>query len=385
MTAPTNKHHYFIGLMSGTSMDGIDAVLVDFADNKSQLVASHTVDIPQHILNQLHRLCSPNTDEINIMGRMDRAMGLLFAQAVNELLAKAKIDKTDIIAIGSHGQTIRHMPNLEHGFTLQIGDPETIAVETGINVIADFRRKDVALGGQGAPLVPAFHHAMFADNKAPRVILNIGGIANITYLPNSSGSQSDNAVQNSDEQVIGFDTGPGNTLMDAFILQEQQLPFDESGKWAASGTTDDDFLQHLLSHPYFAMTYPKSTGRELFNQAWLEQQKANFSHLNLADIQSTLLDLTCHSIANDINSLSDKGNVFVCGGGAFNKTLMERLSLLLPNWTLSTTSNIGMDPKWVEGIAFAWLAMRNHHGLSGNLPVVTGASRFAVLGSLYRA
>ncbi|MCL1067264.1 anhydro-N-acetylmuramic acid kinase [Shewanella olleyana] len=373
MTASKNKPHYFIGLMSGTSMDGVDAVLVDFSDNQTHLIASHTVDIPQHILHQLHRLCSPNTDEINTMGRMDRAMGLLFAQAVNELIAKAQIDKADIVAIGSHGQTIRHMPNLEHGFTLQIGDPETIAVETGINVIADFRRKDVALGGQGAPLVPAFHQAMFAQSNTPRVILNIGGIANITYLPGQS------------EQVIGFDTGPGNTLMDAFILQEKQLAFDESGQWAASGKTDEDFLKHLLSHPYFAMTYPKSTGRELFNQAWLEQQKADFSYLSLADIQSTLLDLTCHSIANDINKLTDKGDVFVCGGGALNNTLMERLSLLMPTLSLSTTTDIGMDPKWVEGIAFAWLAMRNHHGLSGNLPVVTGASRFAVLGSLYHA
>ncbi|MCC4831240.1 anhydro-N-acetylmuramic acid kinase [Shewanella sp. 1_MG-2023] len=373
MTISHHQPQYFIGLMSGTSMDGVDAVLVDFSDNKSHLIASHSIEIPEHLLIQLHRLCTPNTDEINIMGRMDRAMGLLFAQAVNELLAKTALDKTDIIAIGSHGQTIRHMPNLEHGFTLQIGDPETIAVETGINVIADFRRKDLALGGQGAPLVPAFHQAMFARNNYPRVILNIGGIANITYLPGDS------------DQVIGFDTGPGNTLMDAFILQEQLLPFDESGQWAASGTTDNDFLQHLLSHPYFAMAYPKSTGRELFNQAWLEQQKANFSHLSLADIQSTLLDLTCHSIANDINRLTDSGSVFVCGGGALNKTLMQRLNLLLPNLALSTTSAIGMDPKWVEGIAFAWLAMRNHHGLSGNLPVVTGASRFAVLGSFYQA
>ena len=373
MTTSHSQPHYFIGLMSGTSMDGVDAVLVDFSEQKSLLIASHTVDIPEHILTQLHRLCSPNTDEINIMGRMDRAMGLLFAQAVNELIEKAQVAKEDIIAIGSHGQTIRHMPNLEHGFTLQIGDPDTIAVETGIKVIADFRRKDVALGGQGAPLVPAFHQAMFSKSHAPRVILNIGGIANITYLPGDS------------ERVIGFDTGPGNTLMDAFILQERQLAYDESGNWAASGKTDDDFLNHLLSHPYFAMPYPKSTGRELFNQAWLQQQKANFSHLSLADIQSTLLDVTCHSIANEINNLTEHGDVFVCGGGALNETLMSRLGLLMPNLSLSTTSDIGMDPKWVEGIAFAWLAMRNQSGLSGNLPVVTGASRFAVLGSVHSA
>ncbi|WP_144210230.1 anhydro-N-acetylmuramic acid kinase [Shewanella donghaensis] len=364
---------YFIGLMSGTSMDGVDAVLVEFQDNQTKLIASHTIEIPEHVLSQLHRLCSPNSDEINIMGRMDRSMGLLFAKAVNELLTIADIDKSAVIAIGSHGQTIRHMPNLEHGFTLQIGDPETIAVETGINVIADFRRKDIALGGQGAPLVPAFHQASFAKENTPRVILNIGGIANITYLPGES------------NQVVGFDTGPGNTLMDAFILQEQQLSFDESGQWAASGKTNPEFLAHLLTHPYFAMGYPKSTGRELFNQAWLEQQLANYSHLSLEDIQSTLLDLTCHSIANDINKLTQSGDAFVCGGGALNTELMRRLALLMPNLTLSTTSAIGIDPKWVEGIAFAWLAMRHHLGLTANLPVVTGASRAAILGSFYSA
>lgn len=354
-------------------MDGVDAVLVDFKDNQTQLIASHSVEIPDNQLNQLHRLCSPNSDEINIMGRMDRNMGLLFAKAANELIKKAAIDKSNVIAIGSHGQTIRHMPNLEHGFTLQIGDPETIAVETGINVIADFRRKDIALGGQGAPLVPAFHQAFFAKTNTQRVILNIGGIANITYLPGKS------------EQVIGFDTGPGNTLMDALILQEQQLSFDESGQWAASGKTDPEFLDHLLSHPYFAMDYPKSTGRELFNQAWLNQQFANYSHLALADIQSTLLDLTCHSIANDINKLIQSGDVFVCGGGALNTELMRRLASLIPNLSLSTTSTIGIDPKWVEGMAFAWLAKRHHLGLTANLPAVTGASRAAVLGSFYSA
>lgn len=364
---------YFIGLMSGTSMDGIDAVLVDFSNNQIELIATHTLEIPAHILNNLHRLCSPNSDEINIMGRTDRAMGLLFAQAVNELVDRAGIDKSAVIAIGSHGQTIRHMPNLEQGFTLQIGDPETIAVETDINVIADFRRKDIALGGQGAPLVPAFHHASFAQKDCHRFILNIGGIANITYLNGDS------------EAVIGFDTGPGNTLMDAYINQELQRPFDESGQWAASGNTDPAFLKQLLSHPYFALDYPKSTGRELFNQAWLEQQLANFSHLQPADIQSTLLDLTCHSIANDIQAIAKNGEVFVCGGGALNSELMKRLKQLLPQLSLSTTSDIGIDPKWVEGIAFAWLAMRHALGKTGNLPAVTGAKRAAILGNFYSA
>ncbi|MBB1269794.1 anhydro-N-acetylmuramic acid kinase [Shewanella sp. SR44-3] len=368
-----SKPEYFIGLMSGTSMDGVDAVLVDFSQPKPQLIAGHTQAIPSHLLKGLQRLCNPAADEINRLGRLDRTVGSLFADAVNALLEKTNIPKEQIIAIGSHGQTVRHMPNLEVGFTLQIGDPNTIAVETGIDVIADFRRKDIALGGQGAPLVPAFHQQVFAEKNQIRVILNIGGIANVTFLPGNS------------EQVLGFDTGPGNTLIDAFILQNLEQAFDEDGQWAESGNSNQALLTQMLSHPYFSLHYPKSTGRELFNQAWLEQQLANFSHLDAADIQSTLLDLTCHSIANDINKLSPNGQLFVCGGGALNGALMKRLALLVPGYQLQTTSALGVDAKWVEGIAFAWLAMRHQHNLPANLPAVTGASRPAVLGGRYSA
>ncbi len=364
---------YYIGLMSGTSMDGIDAVLVDFSAEQPHLLANHTEDIPSNILNGLQALCLPDNDEINRLGQLDRNMGKLFAQAVNHLLAKTNVPKEDIIAIGSHGQTVRHMPSLGAGFTLQIGDPNTIAAETGIDVIADFRRKDIALGGQGAPLVPAFHQQTFAQNGKPRIILNIGGIANITYLPGNS------------EQVLGFDTGPGNTLIDAWIQQVKGESFDRDGAWAASGKTHEPLLAHLLSHPYFSLTYPKSTGRELFNQAWLEQQLALFTQLAEEDIQSTLLDLTCHSIAQDIHKLSSQGELFVCGGGAFNTLLMQRLAALLPDYRLDTTLALGVDPKWVEGIAFAWLAMRHQLGLPANLPAVTGASREAVLGGKFSA
>jgi anhydro-N-acetylmuramic acid kinase len=368
-----SKPEYFIGLMSGTSMDGVDAVLVDFSQDKPQLIAGHTQAIPSHLLKSLQRLCNPGADEINRLGRLDRSVGHLFANAVNALLEKSGIAKEQIIAIGSHGQTVRHMPNLEVGFTLQIGDPNTIAIETGIDVIADFRRKDIALGGQGAPLVPAFHQQVFAAEGEVRIILNIGGIANVTYLPGNS------------DDVLGFDTGPGNTLIDAYILQHLEHAFDEDGQWAESGTSHPELLTQMLSHPYFSLHYPKSTGRELFNQAWLEQQLANFSHLDAEDIQSTLLDLTCHSIANDINKLSDKGDIFVCGGGALNGALMKRLTLLVPGYKVQTTSALGVDAKWVEGIAFAWLAMRHHKGLPANLPAVTGASRAAVLGGRYSA
>lgn len=370
---PQMNTAYFIGLMSGTSMDGVDAVLVDFATGEPKLVAGYTESIPTHLLKGLQRLCQPGSDEINRLGRLDRSVGSLFATAVNNLLAKAGISKEDVIAIGSHGQTVRHMPNLEVGFTLQIGDPNTIAVETGIDVIADFRRKDIALGGQGAPLVPAFHQQMFAHPGKKRVILNIGGIANVTYLPGNS------------DAVLGFDTGPGNTLIDAWIQQVKEEPFDLDGQWAQSGNTSPELLAQLLSHPYFSLTFPKSTGRELFNQAWLEQQLAPFSHLDEEDIQSTLLDLSCHSIANDILKQSPSGDLYVCGGGALNKALMARLTLLLPSYHIETTQALGVDPKWVEGIAFAWLAMRNHHGLPANLPAVTGASREAVLGARFSA
>ncbi|MCG9695909.1 anhydro-N-acetylmuramic acid kinase [Shewanella sp. Isolate11] len=364
---------YYIGLMSGTSMDGVDAVLVDFSDSKVTLVETHTVELPSHLLSGLQRLCQSGSDEINRMGTLDRGVAKLFAQAVNELVAKANIDKQQIIAIGSHGQTIRHMPNLEMGFTLQIGDPNTIAALTGIDVVADFRRKDIALGGQGAPLVPAFHQQRFAKVGSKRMILNIGGISNITYLPGDA------------SQVVGFDNGPGNTLIDSWIKQIKGESFDDNGQWAASGNTDEKLLGHMLSHSYFSLSAPKSTGRELFNQAWLEQQTADFGYLDEADIQSTLLDLTCHSIANDCLKLTDNAELYVCGGGAFNGELLRRLAVLLPNYRVTTSADLGIDPKWVEAIAFAWLAKRHKRGLSGNLPAVTGASREAVLGGLFPA
>ncbi|QBF83884.1 anhydro-N-acetylmuramic acid kinase [Shewanella maritima] len=367
------KPQYYIGLMSGTSMDGVDAVLVDFAAGVPAFVAAHSEPIPPHILANLQQLCAPANNEINRVGQTDRHVGQLFAKAVNALLEQTGLNSTEIIAIGSHGQTVRHMPNLDPGFTLQIGDANTIAIETGIDVIADFRRKDIALGGQGAPLVPAFHQQVFSQPELDRVILNIGGIANITFLSGDG------------ETVIGFDTGPGNTLMDAFIQQEKQLGYDENGDWARSGEVHKGLLSQLLSHSYFEMSYPKSTGRELFNNDWLSQQLANFSQIEPQDIQATLLDFTCYSIANDIRRLTSTGEVIVCGGGALNQALMARLTQILENHKVTTTQSLNIDPKWVEGIAFAWLATRFNHRQTGNLPAVTGASRRAVLGCLYPA
>ncbi|MCF1426813.1 MAG: anhydro-N-acetylmuramic acid kinase [Shewanella sp.] len=361
----------FIGLMSGTSMDGVDAVLVDFTAASPKLISGHSEPMPDHLFKGLQRLCQPGTDEINRLGRLDRTVGKLFAEAVNQLLAKTGVSPLEVVAIGSHGQTVRHMPNLDTGYTLQIGDPNTIAVETGINVIADFRRKDVALGGQGAPLVPAFHQEMFAAADTVRVILNIGGIANITFLPGDR------------NKVLGFDTGPGNALIDVWVQQHLQTPFDQDGAWAASGKTNVELLKQMMSHAYFAQNFPKSTGKELFNHAWLEHQLAEFRHLKDQDIQSTLLDLTCHTIANEVLKLASTGELYACGGGAMNTELMRRLQLLLPGFRIATTAQLGVDPKWVEAIAFAWLAMRFEQGLPANLPAVTGARRQVVLGARY--
>ncbi|WP_299492327.1 anhydro-N-acetylmuramic acid kinase [uncultured Shewanella sp.] len=364
---------YFIGLMSGTSMDAIDAVLVKFNGDIPTLIASHQEPMTEKVFKDLNKLCLPDHDEINRLGQIDRTTGKLFATAVNKLLTFSGVKKEQVIAIGSHGQTIRHMPNLNMGFTLQVGDPNTIATETGIDVIADFRGKDIALGGQGAPLVPAFHQYVFSKPQQKRIILNIGGIANITFLPGN------------EHQVLGFDTGPGNTLMDAWIQRIKQEPYDKSGLWAATGTTDTQMLNQLLSHPYFSLSSPKSTGRELFSYAWLEQQLSNFTHLEEADIQSTLLDLTCHSIAKDILTLSPSGELFVCGGGAYNTHLMKQLAQQLPKYQIHTTEKLGISPQWVESIAFAWLAMRYEYALPGNLPSVTGASRTTILGGKYCA
>ncbi|SHH93892.1 anhydro-N-acetylmuramic acid kinase [Ferrimonas marina] len=362
---------YCIGLMSGTSMDGIDAVLAQFdSAGVPTLVAHHSIEIPPPLLSDLHRLCSPNNNEIDRMGRADRAIAFAFAEAVHTLLAKAELKPEQIAAIGSHGQTVRHHPGGPHAFTLQIGCPNTLAVETGIDVIADFRRKDIALGGQGAPLVPAFHQGLFAAD-VPRMIVNIGGIANLTCLKG--------------DEVLGYDTGPGNTLMDAWAREHFDLPFDRDGQIAASGKVDGALLKRLLSHPYFAQPAPKSTGRELFNTSWLASHLNSLDALPLEDVMATLLALTVQTIATSAQRHSDSGELYLCGGGAFNAALVSQLQQTLPSFKVTTTSELGLDPQWVEGLAFAWLAWRHINGLPGNLPAVTGAKREAILGARYPA
>lgn len=359
----------YIGIMSGTSMDGIDVALVEFDGEKPNLLACHSHPLTDPVLSQLHQLADPTFDSINQLGRMHRAVGQLFADATNALLTKHNIDPNSITAIGSHGQTVRHMPEGNQGFSLQIGDPNTIAVNTGIDVIHDFRSKDIALGGEGAPLVPSFHHLLTAPKcpDAVNVILNIGGIANISYV--------------TQEQIIGFDTGPGNALMDAWCRRILKLPYDEAGKFAASGKVLPELLDKLKKHPYFGMPYPKSTGRELFNLAWLEQHLQHFANEPPQNIQATLCQLTADTISDAISWLSPSGNLYVCGGGALNPVLVDAIAKDLPDYKVQSSIALGVEPQWMEAMAFAWFAKCFMERKPANVVQVTGASRPAVLGS----
>jgi len=367
------SQQYYVGLMSGTSMDGVDAVLVDFQSGLPKVIATYEEVIPEFLLTQLHLLADPATQDITLLGECDRACGELFGNAVNNLLKQTTIDPADIIAIGSHGQTIRHMPNLNYPFSLQIGDACTIAVNTGIDTIADFRRKDIALGGQGAPLVPAFHQAIFSSSEYNRVILNIGGISNITWLGKNAGD------------ICGYDTGPGNTLLDLWFRQHNAANFDHEGQWAAGGEVDQSLLFQMLQHPYFSQPAPKSTGRELFNMTWLNQHLKAFPTLSPQDIQATLSQFTAQTIADEISKKSTTAQVYICGGGLFNNDLIKRLQRLLEGTTIQSTAELGIKPQWVEAIAFSWLAYCFINRQTSNLPTVTGAKKKAMLGAFYPA
>lgn len=362
----------FIGLMSGTSLDGIDAVAVTFQP-QFQLVASHSETIPAELKASILALTLPGNNEIDLMGETDKQLGELFAKAVNNLVSKNTLSRDQIVAIGSHGQTIRHRPEL--GFTLQIGDPTTIAELTGITTIADFRRRDIAAGGQGAPLVPAFHHATLHNDRADRILLNIGGMANLTYLAKSS-----------EQAVIGFDTGPGNVLIDAWIKHCKNQPFDLNGDWADSGQIHHEFFQQLSSLPYFKEAPPKSTGREQFNLDWVLENLAAYPELEAQDVQRTLLELTATSITDAIKAHipSTQFELYICGGGSMNTCLVNRIQQLLPNISVQSSDHIGIEADWMEAAAFAWLAWRCLEGKSGNKPSVTGAKGERILGAIYQ-
>jgi anhydro-N-acetylmuramic acid kinase len=364
---------YYIGLISGTSMDGIDAVLVEFGDRPFRLLATRNHPYPRELRAELVTVVrDAQSCTIDVLGKLDHWTGECFRDAVLGLLSESGITSDQVYAIGSHGQTLLHQPDGDRPFTLQIGNPNIIAKGTGIDCVADFRGADIALGGQGAPLVPPFHEWLLRSEAVDRCIVNVGGIANVTVLPRREG------------QILGFDTGPGNTLLDAWARRHLDLAYDESGKWAASGVSNDTVLDRMLEDAYFAKAPPKSTGLEHFNEDWLALQDVD--DLDPADVQASLCELTARTIAQAINNCAaGTQEVLVCGGGAHNVELMRRLSDNLPGTLVDSTAEYGLNPDWVEACAFAWLAMRTLEGLAGNAPGVTGASQPTVLGAIHPA
>jgi anhydro-N-acetylmuramic acid kinase len=363
----------YLGLISGTSADSIDSVLVSFSRGVPQLLASHAHPWPTALRERMLALAQGETAlDLDTFGRLDVEIGHGFADAALQLLEHSGTPATAVRAIGSHGQTLRHRPTGTYPFTLQLGDPSVIAERCGIDVVADFRRADIAAGGQGAPLLPALHAMLLARPGHARVVLNLGGIANITVL-------------GADGHVLGFDTGPANGLLDAWCLRQRSEPFDRDGAYAASGRPDAGLLDALLADPYFALPPPKSTGREHFHLDWLAT-RAPSAALDPADVQATLLELTARSVAMAIaQHAPDAEEVLACGGGVHNGALMRRLSELLAPRVLLSTSRYGIDPDFLEATAFAWLARQRLLGLPGNLPAVTGARGPRVLGAIYSA
>ncbi|OLF36661.1 anhydro-N-acetylmuramic acid kinase [Psychrobacter sp. Cmf 22.2] len=388
----------YIGVMSGTSLDGMDAVICQFEDENNtqqpmQLLATYSQDFPPRLREVLLALCQPNgvqeltptadepnnepSSELDWFGWASKAYSEFASVVVNNLLQQSNTDSESVLAIGCHGQTVRHRPQL--GFSLQLLDANIITEQTGISVVSDFRRRDMAVGGQGAPLVPAFHKALFAAPDNTRVLLNLGGIANITVLPAG------------DSSVVGYDTGPANLLLDAWTALHTDNDYDAGGAWAQSGQVIEPLLNQLLEYPFFAKPYPKSTGREDFNLEWLQSELQKFDQISAftryssADVQATLTELTAISASAQINMFINakvNSSVYVCGGGALNDYLMERLQAHLPHCTVETTASLGLEPTWVESVAFAWLARQTLMGETGNLPAVTGASKSVVLGQV---
>jgi anhydro-N-acetylmuramic acid kinase len=359
-------------------MDAVDAVLARISDDEPPIVVGwHNHDIPASLQRNFVTLSAAGNDTIDLLGQADNQAGELFADAAIALLEKFSRTAGQITAIGSHGQTIRHRPPSKeclHPFSLQIGDPNIIASRTGITTVADFRRADIAAGGQGAPLVPAFHRHLFADPTKNRVIVNIGGIANITWLPVTG-------------EVTGFDTGPGNRLIDHWATTHLQKPFDDKGLWAAKHSANDDLLDIFMNHAFFLRPPPKSTGREEFNEQWLTSQLLKYDQAaSPGVVQATLLKLTVSSIVEAIRSHCHYADeIYVCGGGAFNDELMKQLQDALVSTPVASTATLNVDPGQVEALAFAWLAQRTLLGLPGNLPSVTGAREEVVLGGIYPA
>ncbi|WP_238084567.1 MULTISPECIES: anhydro-N-acetylmuramic acid kinase [Pseudescherichia] len=366
------KSGRYIGVMSGTSLDGVDVVLAAIDDRMVAQQASLSWPIPVSLKEAILAICQGQQLTLSQLGQLDSRLGKLFADAVLALLKQESLRPQEIVAIGCHGQTVWHEPLGDAAHTLQIGDNNQIVARTGITVVGDFRRRDIALGGQGAPLVPAFHQALLAHPVERRMVLNIGGIANLSLLFPG-------------QPVRGYDTGPGNMLMDAWIWRQKGQPYDKDAQWARAGNVIRPLLQQMLSDPWFARPAPKSTGREYFNYGWLERQLAHFPGLSGSDVQATLAELTAVSIAEQVLLSGGCERLLVCGGGGRNPLVMARLASLLPGIEVGTTDEAGISGDDMEALAFAWLAWRTIAGLPGNLPSVTGASQPSVLGAIFPA
>ncbi|WP_150314811.1 anhydro-N-acetylmuramic acid kinase [Enterobacter hormaechei] len=366
------KSGRYIGVMSGTSLDGVDVVLAAIDENMVAQQASLTWPIPVSLKEEILSICQGQQLTLSQLGQLDVRLGALFADAVLALMQQERLHPQDVVAIGCHGQTVWHEPVGEAPHTMQIGDNNQIVAKTGVTVVGDFRRRDMALGGQGAPLVPAFHQALLAHPVERRMVLNIGGIANLSMLIPG-------------QPVRGYDTGPGNMLMDAWIWRQNGKPYDKDAQWASQGKVILPLLQALLSDPFFALPAPKSTGREYFNYGWLERHLARFPGLAPQDVQATLTELTAVSISEQVLLSGGGERLLVCGGGSRNPLLMARLAALLPGTEVTTTDEAGISGDDMEALAFAWLAWRTVAGLPGNLPSVTGAREASVLGAIFPA
>jgi len=379
------KTELIIGLMSGTSVDGIDAALVSFSsDRELNVIETEFTPFDEQLKQEInliaHSSSKPNTELApQDYQRLDKRLAQRYAEASLNLLKKSRHAPAEITAIANHGQTVRHEPNANPPFSVQLGNAQHIADLTKITTIAQFRQGDLALGGQGAPLMPAFHDALFGNGSDDRYVLNIGGIANITCLK---------------KPIIGFDTGPGNTLLDQWINHCLNQAYDKNGDWANSGTVIGDVLTALLKEPYFGQPFPKSTGPDYFNLSWLNNKISDLQSYRREDVQATLLALTVESIAMALEQASTyqagthqdsthSGDVFVCGGGIHNSSLITLLKKRLPTFTLQDTNTIGIPADWVESVGFAWLGYCHLHNITSNLPEVTGASALTVLGERY--
>ncbi|MDG6430315.1 anhydro-N-acetylmuramic acid kinase [Glaesserella parasuis] len=362
-----------LGVMSGTSLDGVDLALVNFSQTP-KLIAADFTPMPDTLRVALSQLVKKGETSLQTLGELDHQLALLYADSIQWFLAKHQLNADDIVAVGCHGQTVWHSPKGQYPFTMQIGDMNLLAARTGITTVGDFRRRDMAFGGQGAPLVPAFHQAVFSSPERLTVVLNIGGISNISVL-------------NPNQQTIGYDVGAGNTLLDIWIEKHLGKRYDANGEWARTGKIHSALLALLLDEPFFQLPPPKSTGRELFNLEWLEHKLTQIEPLPAEDVQATLVEFTVQSIVQALRQIENPNAyhsvLLVCGGGAKNPLIMERLQTHLIDWQVSTTTEYGLDVDYVEAAAFAWLAYQRIYNLPANLPSVTGATQEVSLGAIF--